>query len=526
MNVTTLQWNPLDADPAVFATLSTHSTSLFIAGIITLLAWKRWFKQSSNPLPPGPSGLPIIGNALHLPLERQWLTFTDWAKTYGEIVHVSAFGQSVVILNSPKAVSDLLERRSTLYSDRPQFCFLGNLVGYADSVPLANYGDRHREYRKLMSEVLGPRKVSQYHAMEEQHMRQFLRNILQAPERFRDHIHHVVACIVFDVSHGYTVAEKNDPMMTLAHKADDEFTTAVLPGRYLCDVFPILRFIPDWMAGFKQEAKRFRRTMESLRDEPYAMVKDRIAKGTAKPSFTASLIERDSNPSVEQELIYKWVSSVLYSAGADTSGSAIASFFLALSTYPSVQQKANEELDRVVGRDRLPTFEDRPKLPYIQAIVTEASLRDPLHRWNPVAPIALPHQSVQDDVYNGFHIPAGATVFANSWGILHEPSLYPSPNEFIPERFLAAENSNSLDVHLNPDPRRWAFGYGRRVCPGRDLAEDMLFISVAMTLAVFDLRCIEPTTEYTPSIISHPMPFKCAIAPRSREAAALLIGEE
>jgi cytochrome P450 len=84
-------------------------------------------------------------------------------------------------------------------------------------------------------------------------------------------------------------------------------------------------------------------------------------------------------------------------------------------------------------------------------------------------------------------------------GILHDPTLYPAPEEFIPERFLTTENS--LDGVLNPDPRRYAFGYGRRVCPGRDLAEDTLFICVATTLAMFDLHCIDATSEYTSSII-------------------------
>ncbi|KAJ7909964.1 cytochrome P450 [Mycena leptocephala] len=508
MNTSTFQ-------PAGLATSSIFVTPIVIAGVIAVLAWRWRFWRSPNPLPPGPPGLPIIGNALQLPLERQWVTFTDWAKTYGEIVHVSAFGQSVIILNSPAAVSDLLERRSAIYSDRPYLTFVGDLVGYGDSLPLARYGDRHREYRRLFSEVLGGRKVSQWHGMQENYMHQFLRDLLHAPEQFLAHSRRVVASIVFDISHGYTVAKEDDPLMLLAQKADHEFATAILPGRYLCDLFPFLRFIPDWMAGFKQEAKRFRKTMEALRDQPYAMVKDQVAQGTAKPSFTASLIERNANPSMEQELIFKWASASFY-AGKDVS--AISSFFLALSTNVGVQRKAQEELDRVVGRDRLPSFEDRAKLPYLQAVISE------LHRWNPVGPLALPHRCSQEDIYNGYHIPAGSTVFANSWVILHDPSLYPAPEEFIPERFLASENS--LDGVLNPDPRRYAFGYGRRVCPGRDLAEDSLFICVAMTLAMFDLRCIDATSEYTSSIISHPMPFKCGITPRSREGVALIMDED
>ncbi|KAJ7323905.1 cytochrome P450 [Mycena albidolilacea] len=508
MNSNALQWiEILHPERVLDHALDTSTAPFLLAGalLITTLAWRRFSRSHHAPLPPGPRGLPLIGNAHQLPLERQWLTFTDWAKSYGEIVHVSAFGQPVVILNSSKAVSDLLERRSTMYSDRPQFAFVGNLVGYADSVPLTPYGDRHREYRRLMSEVLGPRTVSQWRVLEEKHMREFLRDIVRTPEQFLHHIRRSLSPTV----HGYTVAREEDPMMLLAQQADHEFATAVLPGRYLCDVFPLLRFVPDWLAGFKREAKRFRKTMERLQDEPYAMVKEQIAQGRAKPSFTSGLIERDANPSVDQELIYKW------------SVSAISSFFLAMGTHVDIQKKAQEELDRVVGRSRLPTFADQDKLPYVKAIISE------LHRWSPVGPLAVPHRCSQGDIYSGFCIPAGATVLANSWGILHDPALYPAPEDFIPERFLADERLPKS--YLNPDPRRYAFGYGRRVCPGRDLADDILFLCVAMTLAVFDVRCDDATVvEYTSSIISHPMPFQCAITPRSREAELLVVqmGEE
>ncbi|KAJ6511703.1 cytochrome P450 [Mycena vulgaris] len=437
--------------------LIASSPAFLVLGATFLLVLKLWYGKWTTQLPPGPAGLPIIGNALQLPVERQWVKFAAWAKVYGEIVHVSAFGQPIIILSSPKAVFDLLDRRSSIYSDRPEFIFAGELLGYAASIPLVKYGDRHREYRKLISEVLNPRAVVKWRALQETQMREFLSDILRIPDQFLHHIRWYGS----HKSHGITV-----------------------------------RFIPEWTGvAFQQDAKKFRKTMVALRDDPYNMVKRQIAQGMAKPSFSASLIERDVNPSLEQELRYKWASVGLYS---------------------DVQKKAQEELDTVVGRDRLPSFQDRANLPYLNAIITE------VYRWNPVGPLALPHRSTQDDVYNGFHIPAGSIVFANSWGILHDSSLYPSPDEFIPERFmrdpLSAEGTN-------PDPRRFAFGYGRRGCPGQDLADDSLFICAAMTLAVFDLRLEESTFEYSPSIISHPKPFRCTITPRSGGTETLVVGD-
>ena len=84
-------------------------------------------------------------------------------------------------------------------------------------------------------------------------------------------------------------------------------------------------------------------------------------------------------------------------------------FFLAMAMYPDVQRKAQEELDRVVGEGRLPSFEDRGSLPYLNALVRE------LLRWHIVLPMGMPHRAIADDVYNGYHIPAKSTVLVNLW---------------------------------------------------------------------------------------------------------------
>ncbi|KAJ7671884.1 cytochrome P450 [Mycena rosella] len=428
-------------------------------------------------LPPGPPGLPLLGNIFQMPTEAPWLTYVAWAKKYAH--H---------LLNLPQAASDLLDRRSAIYSDRPDLIFGGDCeVGYKDTLPLCKYGDTF--------------------------------HLLETPDLFMDHIRLLVARIGFEISHGYSVQGRDDPMVLVAEQANRDFAKAMAPGAYLCDVFPILRHIPDWTgARFKKEAKECRKTMEALRDDPYNALKERVALGTAKPSFTTSLIQREEHPTEAQEMLYKWSSVSVYTTAADTTVSAMGSIFVALSLYPEVQKKAQEELDSVVGPDRLPSFDDRPNLPYLNAIVTE------IHRWNPVAPLGVPHRSTQEDVYNGYRIPLGSILFANNWGILHDENIYPAPMEFNPERYLR-EGKEAADG-VNPDPRRFAFGYGRRLCPGKELADDSIFICAAMTLATFNLTrpkssAAEP--QYTSSLICHPLPFPCSITPRSGQAENLVL---
>ena len=147
-------------------------------------------------------------------------------------------------------------------------------------------------------------------------------------------------------------------------------------------------------------------------------------------------------------------------------------FFLAMALYPEVQKKAQQELDAVVGGERLPDFSDRQSLPYINALVKE------LLRWHPATPMGVPHRILADDEYNGHIIPAGATIFVNMWyvrrswsfrgyaqyrvfnrDILRDPQVYPQPEDFVPERFL--DSAGNLDVR-GRDPADVMFGFGRR----------------------------------------------------------------
>ena len=119
---------------------------------------------------------------------------------------------------------------------------------------------------------------------------------------------------------------------------------------------------------------------------------------------------------------------------------------------PEVMNKAQEELDRVVGKDRLPDFSDGNNLPYINAVVKE------LLRWNPPLPFGVPNRVTQDDVYRGYFIPAGATVIQNIWAVFRDPKVYPDPEAFNPDRFLKDGEINPLV----PNPEDRVFGSGRR----------------------------------------------------------------
>jgi len=340
--------------------------------------------------------------------------------------------------------------------------------------------------------------------------------VLAKPGELQQHVRHTAGAIILRISHGYEVKEHDDPFVGLADIAVDQFSKSTATGAFMVDVIPALAHIPDWFPGaaFKSKAKEWRATLEEMVQRPYQFVKDQMSAGVAPESFVSNLLE-GKTLSAEEEHIVKWSSASLYSGGADTTVSANYSLFLALTLFPEAQKKAQAEIDAVVGSDRLPSFADRDSLPYVDALAKEVL------RWNSVVPTGVPHRVIEDDVHDGYFIPKGSLVLTNLWYMLRDPRTYSEPSEFKPERFLGKEPE--------ADPRTICFGFGRRICPGLHLADASVWISVAMSLAVFDVsKIVENGVEITPEIdpstgtISHPKPFKCSIKPRSAKALELI----
>jgi len=229
----------------------------------------------------------------------------------------------------------------------------------------------------------------------------------------------------------------------------------------------------------------------------------------------------DKPDAADAERVAQDAAGVAFAGATDTNSSTIQSFILAMVLYPDVQRKAQAELDRVVGRDRLPNFNDRESLPYIEAVIKEAL------RWLPTAPMAVGHAASEDSEYDGYYIPKGTIVFGNTWAILRNPDHYPKPEEFLPDRYLNPSGNINPDVF---DPSNACFGYGRRLCPGRYLAYDALYSTLANILHTFDITPaldehgspIQVHPELTPGLLSFPEPFQCTIKSRPDVSEPLL----
>ncbi|KAG2064898.1 cytochrome P450 [Suillus decipiens] len=495
---------------------------LCLTGIGVYLVRQVVIKKNPAPYPPGPRGWPLIGNVLDMPRIKPWLTFTEWGRKYGDITHIEVLGRHIIVLNSVKTAMEMMDSKSTLYSDRPILPMAGELVGWKDSLPFLPYGDRFRQQRRNFYKVIGSRAaVNVYNEIEEVETRRFLKRVLAKPDQLQEHVRHTASAVILRISHGYEVKENNDPFVNLANSVTEHCSQATAPGAFLVDILPFLAKVPAWFpgAGFKRIACEWHRALEEMVSAPHQFVKDQMIAGIAPTSFTSNLLE-GSDVSAEQEHTVKWSAFSLYAGGSDTTISAIYSLFLAMTLFPDVQKKAQAEIDAVVGLDRLPSFADRDSLPYTEALVKEVL------RWNVVFPTGFPHCVTEDDIHDGYYIPKGSLVIPNMWSMLNDPHTYANPSQFDPERFLAKDGKEP-----ETEPRTVCFGFGRRQYLSRclHLADASIWISTAMSLAVFDIsKVVENGIEITPEVeplpgtASHPKPFKCSIKPRSATARALI----
>ncbi|KAI6017138.1 cytochrome P450 [Pisolithus marmoratus] len=478
-------------------------------------------KKNPAPFPPGPKRLPFIGNLLDMPSVKQWLTFSDWADKFGDMIHLEILGQHIVILNSVDAAVEMLEKKSSIYSDRPVVPMGGELVGWKDSLVLLPYGDRFRQHRKNFHHVLGTRAAASiYYHIEEEGTLTFLRHVLATPSDLNVHLRRTARAIMLRISHGYYIRESGDPFVDLAEKVLDDFFRYAAAGAFMVDSIPALAYIPEWFpgAGFKRKAREWHEDLQNMMNQSFDFVKDQMAAGVARKSVASDLLERKTSADEEHDI--KWTAGTMFAAGANTTVASNYAFFLAMTLYPEVQKKAQAEIDAVTGSERLPTFADRGSMPYIEALVKE------VFRWHAVTATVMPHRVIVDDVHNGYYVPKGSLVISNVWAMLNNPSVYPDPMEFNPDRFLPREGKS-----VPTDPRNICFGFGRRICPGIHLADALVWICVVMSLAVFEISKvvengveITPEAEVDPSIssIRHPKPFKCSIKARFAKAIELI----
>ncbi|KAF9064285.1 cytochrome P450 [Rhodocollybia butyracea] len=488
--------------------------------VACFLLYKVLFpRKSLYPLPPGPIGWPIVGNALDMPKTHAWRTFASWGEKWGPIMSVNVLGTPFVIINDPEIADELLSKTGSLYADRPTIQ-MALLTGWDRALSGARYDARFREYRKLIGKVIGTKgSMVKFYPVEDYQANMFLKRIFTNPADPAAATRKTAAAMVLHLTYGYKILEdRPDPFVEKVDFAMSQFSDIHRTGAYMVEIFPILRYLPAWspLAQFKRKAAECVGPCNEMADIPFAYVKEQLNRGEENNSFAADLL-KDKSISSEKLDDLKWSAASFYAAGSDTTVSVVYSYLMAAILYPEMQRKAQAEVDAVVGKDRLPSFADRQSLPYVEAVMKE------LFRWLPIVPLAVPHRAMKDNVFDGYFIPKDSLIFVNVWQFLHDSTVYKDPFAFNPERFLGA--------NPEPDPiDRGLFGYGRRVCPGIHLADVSVWINIVKAIACIKVspaydengQTKMPVPETTDGIIVRPVPFDCLVEPRSEQILQIL----
>ncbi|QRW16685.1 cytochrome P450 family protein [Rhizoctonia solani] len=281
-------------------------------------------------------------------------------------------------------------------------------------------------------------------------------------------------------------------------------TKSLLTSSYLVNIIPVLKYAPEWLpgAGWKRDAIKWRKGKDTLIKDISKLIQStdessQIIFGSLRTqTLSIGLTDKEAEDYVDQ------IAITMFAGETDTNVNTLLMFFMAMVLYPSVQKKAHDEIDLVLGHSRLSKVEDQAQLNYIDRIVQETL------RWAPVTPIAFPHTCFWDDVYKGHRIPKGAIVIGNVWAMTRDETVYKNAEAFDPDRFL---NSTTL-----PSPL-----FGR--CPGVHFAQSSLFITIASILMAFDIRAtkdgngqdILPSGKMTSSAVLTPEHVEFELTPRS-----------
>ncbi|KAJ3573940.1 hypothetical protein NP233_g2114 [Leucocoprinus birnbaumii] len=443
-------------------------------------------KRRLLPLPPGPLQWPIVKSTFSIPLTNAHEYYKELgAKLGSKIMYLEALGQPMLIINDINIAQDLLEKRSALYSSRPAVTMLTEVVGLPIYFAFMPYGNYWRTHRRMFQQHFAEKHISRSQERAIQFIRKgLLVNLLDSPNEFDEHIRNSIGGLAISITYGLPVQRKHDPLVRFAEETFAESNATAAPGKYLVNVVPSLKHVPEWMPGahFKQVAKDVRASLIKLRDEPFNATVKMMSKeqGTAPMCFIAETLERHRQDSeYETQALYtKQTAAMVFGAVSETTVTSLNTLILGMLERPDMMRKVQKEVDEVVGLGRLVEVSDIPHLHYLSAVVKETL------RWNPVAPMGVPHYTSEEDVYMGYYIPKGCTVFANTYAMLHDDEVFPEPHKFKPERFLK-------DGYIRddlPDPEVVAtFGFGRRICPGAHIARSTIHLAAASLLHLFDI---------------------------------------
>lgn len=471
---------------------------LFAIPFVFLFSWLRHWLLSRGklPLPPQPRGVPLLGNALDVIQAAKTgsahLLFGQYAREHGEIFRVKVGPFTQYFINSDEAVKAIFDKASAATSERPrwivsneQICNHKNLLLLSASHP------RWKHHRKVVFQ--GMTSVPRADAgLEYLHFEtaKFLEQVAgndqlagDSVELFNEIGRYTYSAFASQ-TFGMDVPDGKDPAIKYIFSSGLEQIVGTLIGSHLVDILPVLDRLPLFLKPWERKATAlFQDNMEWC-VERLQRVEKAVETGTANDSFLARVLQDEKNMGFDDRSEAAYLAMMLIIGAADTSKMSSWSFLEAMMRFPNVQAEALSKIEAVVGvADRLPTYEDLESIPYVRYLMKE------LWRWRPPVALGHPHVTTKELTYKGMRLPVGSRIHLNAWAIGHDPARHLDPERFWPVRY-EGDLTNSEQSKNSPDIKdrdHFAFGSGRRICPGYHVAERSLAIAIMRLVWAFEI---------------------------------------
>ncbi|XP_058106540.1 3,9-dihydroxypterocarpan 6A-monooxygenase-like [Magnolia sinica] len=461
-------------------------TILFLIPLITTFLARTFFSKTrpqTRHLPPGPLALPIIGH-MHLFSSSPHHVLCKLAQRYGPIISLRLGSVPHVVVSSPEAAREFLRTHELAFSSRPQ-SFTNHYLGYGGhGFAFSPYGPYWKFMRKLcMSELLSGRSLGNLLPIRREEMHTFLLLLSRASDGVKavnvsEELKLMVGNVISRMSMSRRCYGTEAEGVEIGGLVDE--VSKLLMALNVGDFIRLFRDMDLQGLGKRMKVthKRFDEIMEEIvREHEEKKEKDGVK------DLMDILLEISEDESAEMKLKKEHIKAFIrdiFVAGTATTALGMEWTLSELIKNPRIIKRARDEIDSVVGKNRVVEESDIPNLPYIQAIVKETL------RLHPTDSIIL-RESIEDCKINGYDIPAKTGLFINIWAIGRDPNYWENPLEFLPERFIDDNGRAQIDLrgqhyHFLP------FGSGRRGCPGKTLAVQLIVTTIAAMIQCFKLK--------------------------------------
>ncbi|KAF0030181.1 hypothetical protein F2P81_016912 [Scophthalmus maximus] len=453
-------------------------TVVLAAALVAALLWLLSLKSRGHArLPPGPSGLPVIGNLLQMDKRAPFKTMRKLSESYGPVLTVYLGRQRTVVLVGYDAVKEALVDQADDFTGRAPIPFLNRATkGYGLAI---SNGERWRQLRRFTLTTLrdfgmGRKGMEAWIQEESKHLVARINDTGGTsfdPTFFLScTVSNVICCLVFSQRFSYD----DDNFLYLLHTISETLKFGSSPLGQLYNVFPWL------MQRLPGRQHKVIARIDELRE--FIMKKIQEHKETLDPSsprdyidcFLTRFRQEKHNPTTEFHYD-NLVSTVLnlYLAGTETTSSTIRFALSVLIKHPKTQEKMQQEIDTVIGQGRCPFMEDRKSLPFTDAVLHE------IQRLLDIVPMSLPHYAIKDISFRGYIIPKDTMIVPLLHSVLKEDKQWATPWSFDPQHFLD-QNGN-----FKKNPAFLPFSAGKRACVGESLARMEIFLFLVSLLQHF-----------------------------------------